>query len=661
MTDTRSDTPTDGGAGSTGGDGRERLALVVMPVVNVDRPSISITKLRTVVDEAHGDRVATEIHYLCHEFAVWVNDGPQVNGLDLHDVLLDYQYVGLPDWFFRQVAFPDEPDNTDAYFRRYFPGKSPAVVALKEAILAKRAGLRAFLEGQIERYGLDRAGLVGFTSLFVQSGAVFAMARLIKERNPDVTLVMGGQNCDSPMGEEIARNVSTLDYVFGGPALINFPEFVGHHLAGDAAACAELPGVFTHARPDREAGARAGKQLDIDVEVSLDYAEFFDSFEEHFAGTPHEPQVHLETSRGCWWGERSHCTFCGLNGESMAYKSMAPDKAVALFKDLFARYGDKSHIYFTVDNILPQNYVKEVLPYIDAPPGAKIFYEVKANMPPEDLKVMAEAGVHWIQPGIEALSSDSLKLMHKGATAFVNLRLLKNCLRYGIDPIWSLLVGFPGEDEATYEKYVADLPLVTHLRPPKGVASIHFDRYSPYHTKAEEYGLALEPVDFYGYCFPFPKESLVNLAYFFTDTNYTASHYTSIARWLGPMQQEVVAWRSRWELDGRDIWEYMGDELDGPRLELRRNGRTTVFDSRGAEELEIEVSDHQLELLEFLEGEKHVRSVRGWAEERGLDGDELLAWLDAHRLVWREGERLLSLVMLHAPVRSERLAVQEVV
>ena len=29
----------------------------------------------------------------------------------------------------------------------------------------------------------------------------------------------------------------------------------------------------------------------------------------------------VETSRGCWWGERSHCTFCGLNGMGMTYRS----------------------------------------------------------------------------------------------------------------------------------------------------------------------------------------------------------------------------------------------------------------------------------------------------------------------------------------------------
>jgi ribosomal peptide maturation radical SAM protein 1 len=638
---------------------RDTVALVVMPVVNVDRPSISIAKLRAALQEEHGERVDTRILYLCHDFATWMADGPRIGELDMHEVLLDFQHVGLPDWFFRSVAFPEAEDNTDRYFRRYFPGKSPAVREFRQALLAKREGLEAFLEGLIDAHGLDQCKVVGFTSLFVQSGAVFAMARLLKRRNPAVTVIMGGQNCDSPMGEEIARNVPTVDLVFSGPGMVSLPAAVEHILDGDVAACEQLDGVFSHAHPEGTTGTRAGKELDIDVEVELDYSEFFQSFDQHFAGTDAQPQVHLETSRGCWWGERSHCTFCGLNGDTMAYRAMAPDKAIRLFKGLFERYGDRSNIFFAVDNILPTNYVEEVLPHIQAPEGAKIFYEIKASMSPEELSVMAGAGVHWIQPGIEALNTTSLRLMKKGTTSFVNLRLLKNCLRFGIDPIWSLLVGFPGEVEAIYEKYVADLPLITHLRPPKGVAAIHFDRFSPYFTRAEEYGLSLEPVEFYEYCFPFPKESLRNLAYFFTDTNYDAPHYTSLARWMAPMQGEVKAWRDRWELDGRDIWEYMGDELTGPKLELRREGDAGhVFDSRGAESRQIAVTSDQVRLLEFLEKDRSRRAIAQFGREQGLDAEAALAFLEEHDLVWCEDERRLGLVMLHAtaaPIHRNRV------
>jgi ribosomal peptide maturation radical SAM protein 1 len=646
------------GNNSNGAAPTERFALVVMPVVNFDRPSISTSKLRTVVNEAHGDRLSTEILYPCHDFAVWMLDGPRLGGLDMHQILLNFQHVGLPDWFFRNAAFPDIEDNAAQYFRRYFPGKSPAIEEFKAAILAKRKALPAFLDGLIDKYALDEARIVGFTALFEQNGAVFAMARRLKERNPDITIIIGGANCDSPMGEEIARNVEVIDYVFSGPAVISLPRFIGQFLDGDVEACEQMKGVFTKRFTDREPGMRAGDELDIDVEIPLDYTEFFDSFDQHFSETDAVPQVHLETSRGCWWGERSHCTFCGLNGSTMTYYAMAPDKAIRLFNDLFERYGHKSTMFCTVDNILPKNYVAEVLPHLKTPPGVSIFYEVKANMSPEDLAVMAKAGVRKIQPGIEALSTISLRLMKKGTTAFINLRLLKDCMRFGIEPIWSLLVGFPGEGEEVYEKYVRDLPLVTHLTPPKGVAPIHFDRYSPYHYKADEYGLKLEPVDFYGFCFPFPKESIRNMAYYFTDTQYDAPHFTGIARWLAPMQERLAYWRGRWELDGSNLFESVESGFEGPRLELRREGDALmVFDSRGDETLEFPITPTHLLLLEFLEKDRSLRAIREFGQKQGIDAEAALAFLDAHRLIWAEDERRLGLVMLErSPVANLQLA-----
>ncbi len=625
---------------------RARVALIVMPVVNVERPSISLTKLRASVEQAHGDRVSPEILYLCHEFPAYMAKGQRVGGLDLHDILLDHQHMGLPDWFFRSEAFPNVEDNATSYFRRYFPGKSPQVLELREALLERRAGLGEFLEGLIDEHRLHEASIVGFTSLFVQSNAIFALARRIKARNPSVTLVMGGSNCDSPMGEEYARNVDALDFVFSGPGQENFPAFVGHVLDGETDQAARLDGVFSQGLVDREPASRAGKEVDINVDCPLDYSGFFDSFEHHFPDADIAPQVHLETSRGCWWGEKSHCTFCGLNADSMNYRAMDADKAVTLFRELIGNYRSRSSIFFTVDNILPRNYVKEVLPRIEAPPGTRIFYEVKASMTDDEMRVMADAGVRWIQPGIEALSNQSLKLMRKGTTSFINLRLLKNCVRFGIEPIWNILVGFPGESAEVYAKYVADLPLVTHLRPPKGVAAIHFDRFSPYHTHAEEYGLKLEPVDFYSLCFPFPKDSIGNLAYFFTDTNYEAPHFVELAKWMGPMTQRVLDWRHRWALSGRDMWEDIDPDAPVPKLVLSRAGGTSrLVDSRTEEVHEYELSEAQADLVEYLDFERNEAAVRTFCESAGLDADEQLALCDERRLLWREDGKLLSLVI----------------
>jgi magnesium-protoporphyrin IX monomethyl ester (oxidative) cyclase len=120
-----------------------------------------------------------------------------------------------------------------------------------------------------------------------------------------------------------------------------------------------------------------------------------------------------------------------------------------------------------------------------------IFYEVKADLSESDLAVLADSGVKFVQPGIESLATSTLKLMKKGTTAFQNLRLLKLCSTYGIHPLWNLLVGFPGEGEDVYRRYVDLLPLIVHLQPPTGVYPVRFDRFSPYYNQRQSYGLDL--------------------------------------------------------------------------------------------------------------------------------------------------------------------------
>ena len=94
----------------------------------------------------------------------------------------------------------------------------------------------AFLDTLIEKHQLGEAAIVGFTSLFFQTMASFAMARRIKKLSPQVVTVMGGAGCETEMGFEFARQIEAIDYVFSGPALETFPAFVEKKLDGDSGA-----------------------------------------------------------------------------------------------------------------------------------------------------------------------------------------------------------------------------------------------------------------------------------------------------------------------------------------------------------------------------------------------------------------------------------------
>ncbi len=451
-----------------------KIALINMPFANLSFPSIALTQLKAVVDERFKDQVSADIHYLTHDFARYL-------GLDLYELITgsaDAQNAGLGDWFFRQTAFPELANNAGVYLSRYFPFHTEEMNTLKSRILEKRRGLDQFLDSLISKYALDQAQLVGFTSMFMQNAAAFSLARRLKERPSKPIVVIGGANCETPMGQVIVKEVAPIDYVFSGPALKSFPDFVQHCIDGDLSKADSIKGVFTKRNYVFQTGPDAiGEELSIDVPIDLDYQPFLERLTENFPDGEVDPVLLFETSRGCWWGERAHCTFCGLNGISMAYRAMSPDRALKQFDSLF-EFAPRVSRMDAVDNILPKSYLHEVLPHLKTPENVSLFYEVKADLSESDVQTLAKARVKIIQPGIESLATSTLKLMKKGTSAFRNLALLKFCAMYGIEPGWNLLIGFPGEGADVYRKYIDDLPLFTHLFPPTGAYPVRFDRYS---------------------------------------------------------------------------------------------------------------------------------------------------------------------------------------
>ena len=611
-----------------------RVALINMPFANLNMPSLALSQLKSRLEEHFKDQIRVDIYYLNHDFANHM-------GVDFYnDVssLQDSQNSGLGDWFFRQIAFPELPNNAGVYLTRYFPQRNDQSSSLKERILKSRRGLEQLMEDLITKYELDKVDLVGFTSMFMQNVAVFAMAEKIKERNSKVTIIMGGANCESPMGQVIVKNVKQIDYVFSGPALKSLPGFVQHCLDHEESKCSSIKGVFSKRNYFFQTGPDAiGEELSIDVPTKLEYDSFLSTWKENFGNNGAKPVLLFETSRGCWWGERAHCTFCGLNGTTMAYRSMKPELAINLISGLFKFSSTVSRLE-SVDNILPKNYVQEVLPFINPPENMTIFYEVKADLAEHDVEVLSKAGVRAIQPGIESLNTSTLKLMKKGTSSFQNLILLKNCLLYGVNPAWNLLIGFPGEKEDVYRKYVEDLPLLVHLPPPTGAYPVRFDRYSPYFMKAEEYKLDLHPLDYYSLIYPFEENDLENVAYFFADTNIDAEYAQTTFRWIGPVREQVTRWVEKWQQPSLATMPklFFKEELDG----------TIILDTRFGDAIEHDVGTVGRGLLKYMNKPKDLVDItRKFGHLTGFDAEREIGLLREKRLLFTETGRFLSLVL----------------
>jgi len=312
---------------------------------------------------------------------------------------------------------------------------------------------------------------------------------------------------------------------------------------------------------------------------------------------------------------------------------MTARNAIRQIESLY-RWVPRCLTFIAVDTAMPRRYVSAVFPSLDVPTGMEMMYEVRPELGEEELGALCAAGVTALQPGIEALSTATLKLMSKGVTAFSNIRFLKACSRHSVSLDWNLLVYSPGEEESTYEKYMGDIPLLMHLAPPTGVYPVMFVRHSRYFEDPDAYGLDLHPQDFYGLTYPFEDSITRSIANYFVDRNADVERMDAC---LERLNDKVIHWRMRWlGEDGR------------PQARLcffEGTSRRRVYDSRAGQETEYDLSIIAGRILEALEQPAAMEDlVQRLCDVTGEEVEREMAFLLGCGLVFEEDGRYLGLV-----------------
>jgi ribosomal peptide maturation radical SAM protein 1 len=495
--------------------------LVSMPFMNTDRPSIQLGLLKAI-GEAHGFTVRTLHANL--DFAARI-------GLDRYRLIADHYRRLVGEWLFSVEAFGDAAPDRDARLLAEFGDELGQSVGGPELLLRMREhDVPAYLDGILDGFPWAGVKVVGFSSTFQQNTASFALARRLKQRFPDIVTVFGGANFDGDMGPELVRTVDVIDYAILGEGDTAFPALLTALAAG--ADPTGVPGVATRARTTRPAPPTT--RLD-DLPVP-DYTEYFDRAAALGVATD-ETWLPFESARGCWWGAKHHCTFCGLNGSTMTFRAKSPDRVRAELAGQARRY--RNFRFEAVDNILDPRYLKEFFPAL-AESDYRLFYEVKANLTREQVRTLAHGGVTDLQPGIESLSTPVLRLMDKGVRAGQNVNLLRWARYHGMNVAWNILYGFPGESAADYAAQAAAAAHLVHLQPPSGANQISLERFSPLFEQPERFHLPL-PVPEASHRHVYPSTMDVDkVAYFFEyEPALPASAYE-------PLRKAVTEWQSAW-------------------------------------------------------------------------------------------------------------------
>jgi len=523
-----------------------RVVLVSMPFMAQHRPSIQLGLLKSLTARC-GFPVRTLHANL--DFAVRI-------GIDYYGLLCQHRGPMVGEWLFSPAAFPGTAPDPDAQMIDDLSDELSYLGASREELRERLLRIRnidipAYLDALADTFSPEDV-VVGFTSTFQQNAASFALARRLKQRQPGIVTVFGGANFDSEMGPELVRSIDCIDFAVIGEGDDTFPRLLGTLATG--ADLDAVPGLARRLDGQVKVTPHGPASVRLDDLPMPDYDEYFQRAEDLgiLPRVGHRSVwLPIETARGCWWGAKHHCTFCGLNGTAMSFRSKSPERVLDELTNQAKRY--RSFRFEAVDNIMDTTYLTKLFPLlIENETGYEIFYEVKASLTRKQLKLLAQAGVTQLQPGIESLSSNVLRLMRKGIRAIQNVNFLRWARYYDLDVEWNLLWGFPGETEEDYTEQATVIPDLLHLRPPSSANRIWLERFSPLFTEHETFRLRYRtPERSYQYIYP-GHVDLERIAYFFDydlDGGLPDSAYAGVRR-------AAEDWSNAWQAATLPVLKY---------------------------------------------------------------------------------------------------------
>lgn len=488
-----------------------RVALVHMPWGAAERPALGLALLEAALLR---DGVACRTHYL--NLRLLQRLGADTYGWITH-TLPHIAFAG--DWLFTAALYGADAQRDALYVQEVLRTEWQLSDADVARLLQARLQVEPFLQECLEATDWSGVDLVGFSSTFEQNIAALALACRLKARHPQLRIVFGGANWEGVMGQEYHRCFGFVDYACSGEADESFPRLVAAldgAPAGLERRLAGIPGLVWRSQGgESRANPPAEPVQQMDALPLPSFAAYFAQRAACPAALEVSPVLLFEASRGCWWGAKSHCSFCGLNGHSMAYRRKSPERLLNELRHLIAHWPCPT--LEAVDNILDMGYFDSVLPVLETLdlPGP-VFFEVKANLKRHHVAALSRAHITHIQPGIESLSDAVLKLMRKGTTALHNVQLLKWCREYGIAVDWNLLHGFPGERDEDYAAMLDLLPKLSHLQAPGACGPIRLDRFSPYFQHPQAFGMEqVQALPVYRFLYPLRNLRLDHIAYYF--------------------------------------------------------------------------------------------------------------------------------------------------
>ena len=603
------------------------IALVSMPTLSARFPSFQLALLKPTLERAGIPVQNFSLFMYFGTFAGW----------RINETLSDVYPSMTGEWLWAKAAFGDFARDNDylELYRDNIEGIcAKAGCSIGDLKHVREEVAPAFIEFCTERIDWSRFGLIGFSVVFQQLLSSVAMAKALKRRYPDLPIIMGGAGFEDDIAEEIMNGCPEVDYVHCGDADETLPQVI--HRIYRKESMKGMPGVMWRDNGQVAFAGRAPNLSDMNKTPVPDFDEYFyarkESGYEQYEGSQ-EVMLPIETARGCWWGVKNHCTFCGLNRAGMEFRAKGVDDVLVQLDTLSRRYGV---LHFNaIDNIIAPEYVDALFGRLaDANTDIKIHYEVRPSLTRSQLRQMRKGGLFSIQPGVESFSTHILKLMRKHTTGIRNLELVKWCTYYGINNLYNVLLRFPGETLEDYQTQCEVISKIHHWQAPWAIAIARADRGSPMYSEPESQSVTkLIPSPCYDYLFPKDRFNLQRVSYYFEhEMNNTLEE-----RQYDEIFAAVETWQRRWN--------------QGPRPYLRYRkalGTIVIEDGRNGSPRETTFSDLHALLYEYCADARSRKEISARFDDAPWVDGALEEFVERDLVIHLDG-RYLSLALPENP------------
>jgi ribosomal peptide maturation radical SAM protein 1 len=456
-------------------DTKKSVLLVAMPFAGITIPSIQLSVLGEYC-KSRGVPIQTRDLYL---------KAAEIYGLQhYHSLIYPPNDSYTAQIAFSRYVFPTHWKNVEEkiqdYFTMHIRQQVDSLFSFEEYL--QRTDL--FYQWVLDHLEWQSADIIGFSLNYGQLLPSLAVAKTIKERAPEKTIVFGGSRTVDELGRNVLRAFEYIDYIVSGDG-----EDALVQLASETQDCHSIPGLIYRAGDEVVQNTRESC-VDLNSAPFPSYDQFYrelamasDEIRQFFQ---YGGKLPVEISRGCWW---NRCTFCNLNLQHHQYREKSVDRIIQEIIGLSERYHMMD--FQLIGNTLPKTeYARLFEGLKQLGRDFSFFVEARAGqLRSEEYRLMREAGFRMIQTGIESFSSQYLRKINKGVRVIDNIAALKFCRENKIKNTYNLIVRYPNEDQRDFEETQKVVSLLKRYLDPPQLCELRVMYGSAIHRHPEQYNI----------------------------------------------------------------------------------------------------------------------------------------------------------------------------